>query len=339
MKLSSRIVSALILVLVASGAASGQTPQGKLSFDVATVKPSALDMQKLAAAIQGGQMPKMGPEIGATRATYTFMTLSDLICMAWNVRPYQISGPDWLTKQRFDIEATMPEGSKKDEAPAMLQSLLEERFKITVHRAQEEHKVLALVVGKSGPKMKESATPPQAFDPNSPLQPGEVQMEGLDGPIRMKIGTDGTVTQNMGAKGTVVQKFDRQTMTFHFKSNGVTMTGYAELLSTLLLQLGGPNSRQVVDMTGLKGYYELDTEISMADIVALARNLGMDVPMGAPSGGAASASAPPTASTPEQTAGVSVMDSVEKMGLKLENSKATVDRLVIDHIEKTPTEN
>jgi uncharacterized protein (TIGR03435 family) len=27
------------------------------------------------------------------------------------------------------------------------------------------------------------------------------------------------------------------------------------------------------------------------------------------------------------------------MGLKLEDSKATVDRLVIDHIEKTPTEN
>jgi uncharacterized protein (TIGR03435 family) len=150
----------------------------------------------------------------------------------------------------------------------------------------------------------------------------------------MKIGSDGTVTQNMGAKGTIVQKFDRQTMTFHFKSSGVTMVGYAELLSTLLLQLGGPNSRQVVDMTGLKGYCELDTEISMADIAALARNLGMNVPTGPPSGGANTV---PEASDPG--GGSSVYESVNQMGLKLEDSKATVDRLVIDHIEKTPTEN
>ncbi len=334
MKFHSRIVSALILLVVAAGAARAQAPQGKLAFDVATVKPAALDMQKLAAAAQAGKMPKIGPEIGATRATYTFMSLSELICMAWNVRPYQISGPDWLSKQRFDIEATMPEGATKNDAPAMLQSLLEDRFKLTAHRAQEEHKVLALVVGKSGPKLKESATPPQAFDPNSPLAPGETQMEGLDGPIRMKIGSDGTVTQNMGAKGTIVQKFDRQTMTFHFKSSGVTMVGYAELLSTMLLQLGGPSSRQVVDMTGLKGYYELDTEISMADIMALARNMGMNMPTAPPSGGGNTA---PEASDPG--GGSSVYESVSQMGLKLEDSKATVDRLVIDHIEKAPTEN
>lgn len=334
MRFPGRVVSALILLFAASSVTWGQTPSGKLSFDVATVKPSALDMQKLAAAAQAGKMPKIGPEIGATRATYTFMSLSELISMAWNVRPYQISGPDWLSKERFDIEATMPDGATRNDAPAMLQSLLEERFKLAAHRAQEEHKVLALVVSKSGIKMKESATPPQAFDPDSPLQPGETQMEGLDGPVRMKIGSDGTVTQNMGAKGTIIQKFDRQTMTFHFKSSGVTMVGYAELLSTMLLQLGGPSSRQVVDMTGLKGYYELDTEISMADIMALARNLGMDVPTGPPSGGANTA---PEASDPG--GGSSVFESIQQMGLKLENSKATVDRLVIDHIERTPTEN
>jgi uncharacterized protein (TIGR03435 family) len=87
-------------------------------------------------------------------------------------------------------------------------------------------------------------------------------------------------------------------------------------------------------MTGLKGYYELDTEISMADIAALARNLGMNVPTGPPGGGTNTV---PEASDPG--GGSSVYESVSQMGLKLEDSKATVDRLVIDHVEKTPTEN
>jgi uncharacterized protein (TIGR03435 family) len=347
MKIRNRIVSALILVFVASGVALGkaqqpaptqaQAPQSKLAFDVATIKPAApLDMQRIA---QTGQMPKIGPQIGATRASYYYMSLTELIAMAWTVRPYQISGPDWLGKERFDIEATMPEGSKKDDASSMLQSLLEERFKLAVHRAQEERKVLALEVGHSGPKMKESATPPQAFDPDSPLQPGERQIEGLDGPMRMKMNQDGSSIINMGAKGTITQKFDRQTMSLHLQSSGITMAGYVEMLSNLFLQLGGASSRQVVDETGLKGYYEMDVEISVADIMALARAAGVDVPTAPPSGGAASANAPPTASTPEPTAGVTVMDSVERMGLKLENTKATVDRLVVDHVEKAPTEN
>jgi uncharacterized protein (TIGR03435 family) len=33
------------------------------------------------------------------------------------------------------------------------------------------------------------------------------------------------------------------------------------------------------------------------------------------------------------------MDAVQSMGLKLESRKATVDQLIVDHIEKTPTEN
>jgi uncharacterized protein (TIGR03435 family) len=72
----------------------------------------------------------------------------------------------------------------------------------------------------------------------------------------------------------------------------------------------------------------------MADIAALARNLGMNVPTGPPSGGANTV---PEASDPG--GGSSVYESVSQMGLKLEDSKATVDRLVIDQVEKTPTEN
>jgi uncharacterized protein (TIGR03435 family) len=335
MKLHRRIVSVLILFLVASCAASGQAPKGKLSFDVATIKPAApLDTAQMAADIKAGRMPKVGQQIDTTRATYTYSQLDELIAWAYKMRLYQISGPPWLSQERFDIVATIPEGATKDDVPAMLRSLLEERFKLVAHQAQEEHKVLGLVVGKSGIKMKESATAPQAFDPDSPLAPGERQVDDVDGPMRVKIGSDATITANMGARGTIIEKVNRQNMSFDIKSDGVTMGGFAQLLSTILMQMGGANSRQVVDMTGLKGYYQIDVEISIADLMAMARAQGVPIPAN-PSGGGANTV--PEASDPG--GGSSVYESVSQMGLKLEDSKATVDRLVIDHVEKTPTEN
>jgi uncharacterized protein (TIGR03435 family) len=37
--------------------------------------------------------------------------------------------------------------------------------------------------------------------------------------------------------------------------------------------------------------------------------------------------------------GSSLTDAVQSMGLKLESRKAMVDQFIVDHIEKTPTEN
>jgi len=51
----------------------------------------------------------------------------------------------------------------------MLQALLAERFKLTVHRESKEHAVYALVVGKNGPKLKESL--PDADAPASGARP------------------------------------------------------------------------------------------------------------------------------------------------------------------------
>jgi uncharacterized protein (TIGR03435 family) len=336
MKFHSHIVFAFILLFVAAVAAQAPVPKGKLSFDVATIKPAApLDTAQLAADMKAGKMPKVGQEIDATRATYTYEPLDQLIALAYRLRDYQISGPPWMSQERFDIVATIPEGATKDDVPAMLQSLLAERFKLVAHQAQEEHKVLALAIGKSGIKMKESATAPQAFDPNSPLAPGERQVDDADGPMRVKMGTDATITVNMGVRGTIIEKVDRQSMTFDIKSSGVTMGGFAQLLSTILMQMGGANSRQVIDMTGLKGYYEVDVQISIADLMTMARAQNLPMPA-APSNGNG-ASTVPEASDPG--GGSSVFDSIKQMGLKLDDSKATVNRLVIDHIEKMPTEN
>src|SRR6185503_19368558 len=100
-------------------------------------------------------------------------SLANLICIAYKIKPHQLSGPDWMAAQRFEIMAKMPEGASKDQVPTMLQALLAERFKLTVHRDNKEQSVYAMVVGKNGHKMKEVAADPAApaAAPEEPAQP------------------------------------------------------------------------------------------------------------------------------------------------------------------------
>jgi len=322
------------LVLV-TGAAFGQTTPDKMTFEVASVKPAVpLDMMKLAATMQqGGEMPKLGPHVDAARAEYTYLSIKDLITVAYKVKPYQITGPDWIANQRFDIVAKMPEGASKDDAPKMLQTLLEDRFKLVVHRDNKEHPVLALIVGKGGPKMKESPEAPAPIDENAPLKPGETKMETPDGPVRMTIDAkNGAFTMNMGAKGMVKYNVDRATMTIHLEASMVTMEGLADMLTQFSQMTGGGPT--VKDMTELKGNYQVSFEFSLADMMNMARAQGMDVPAMPTAPGAA-----PGVAASDPTGGSSLMTAVQSMGLKLEQRKAAVEQLIIDHVEKTPTEN
>jgi uncharacterized protein (TIGR03435 family) len=340
------IIASLFLV---TGGAFGQTtahesvagaavaPTPKLSFEVASVKPATLDIQKLAAAVaSGGEMPKMGPHVDGAQAEYSVMPLKQLIQVAYNVKPFQISGPDWIATERFDIKAKMPPGSTKDDAPAMLQSLLEERFKLSVRRETKEHPVLALVVGKGGPKMKESE-PAKPIDENAPLKPGESKMETADGPVRVTVDMKaGGATVDMGAKGKYTYSVDRNTMSFHLAATQVTMAGFADMLTTISQQMGGgAGGRNIVDMTDLKGSYDVGIDFAIADLMAMAQAAGMDV--GGSATGAAGAAGANAAPTPG--GGTSITDAVQALGLKLESRKAPIEQLIVEHIEKTPTEN
>jgi uncharacterized protein (TIGR03435 family) len=320
------------VLLLISGAAFGQTSAAAKFFDVATIKPAApLDFAQIRADMQAGKMPRLGPHVDAARAEYIYMTLKQLLAIAYHVKEYQISGPDWISDEHFDIEATIPEGATRDDVPAMLQSLLKERFKLTAHTSTEEHKVLALIVGKSGPKLKE-APAPAAIDVNAPLKPGEQQMDGPDGPVRILRNSDGSMTFNLGDRGSVTNRVNAQNQSLDIESNGVTMAGFADTL-TRVLQLGNQSGPLVVDQTGLKGYYAVTTEISFADLMASARAFNRGAP---PS---SDTNANPAAAASDPTGGQTVFASVEKLGLKLEERKAPVEQLVIDHMEKTPTEN
>jgi uncharacterized protein (TIGR03435 family) len=314
--------------------------QPKPTFEVATIKPSApLDPAKMIAAMQsGGKMP-IGANIDSRRAEYTYLDLKSLMTYAYGVKPYQISGPDWMSTTRFDIIAKMPEGATKDDAPKMLQALLEDRFKLEVHRTSAEHPVMALVVGKGGPKLKASEETPVAIDESAPLKPGEVKMDGAEGPVRMKIDvTTGSSVVDMGLRGKVTQKLNPATQSLHIEFKMTTMSGFADIVAQLFTQLGGgaTGGRQVVDMTGIKGNYDASIDLSLMEIIAMARAMGANIPTG-PLGGAAGPGNA-VASDPGG-GGASLTDALNSMGLKLESRKAVVDQLIVDHIEKAPTEN
>jgi uncharacterized protein (TIGR03435 family) len=334
-------LESIAVVLISAGTALGQAapaaqaspavqaPAGNLTFDVASVRQAApINQAAMMESLRAGKRPE-SMRVEGSRATYTYMSLKELIAAGYKVRTYQIDGPDWMASDRFDISAKLPDGASKDDAPGMLQALLVERFKLTAHLETKEHPLLGLMVAKGGSKLKQVAAP-EAVDENAPLKPGETKVDSVDGPIRLSRNGDGSTTYGMGARGNFTLRVDGQTGTMHMTASGMTLKGLANMLTSL----GGGNGRQVVDMTGLKGNYDLAVEFSLSDLVASLRDQGLDIPTGPGGGGGGGGGG---ASDPGGDTTVS--DALQKLGLRLEKSKADLEQLVVDHVEKLPTEN
>jgi uncharacterized protein (TIGR03435 family) len=312
--------------------------QTKSAFEVATIKPARpIDQARIIAAVQSGGKIPLGTHIEAGRAEYLYADLRSLIATAYGVKPNQVTGPDWMATTRFDILAKMPTGAPKSDASQMLQSLLEDRFRLVVHRSSIEHPVLAIVPGKGALKLKASAQAPVPIDENAPLSPGERQVDSSDGPIRMTFDASaGTAVINMGTRGRMIQRVDQAKQTVHLDFSMTTMSGLADMLTQVVTQLGGGAGRQIVDMTDIKGNYDVSLEIPLAALINMMRSAGMDIPVdsgrGPVAGPADSASDPGGMSS-------SMTDAVQALGLKLESRKAMVEQVIVDKIEKTPTEN
>ena len=99
-----QILKKLTICLALTAAAA--FAQTKPAFEVATIKPAPpMDQAKVLAAMQaGGKMP-YGANIDSLRAEYLYMDLRSLMTYAYGVKPYQITGPDWMSTTRFDIVA------------------------------------------------------------------------------------------------------------------------------------------------------------------------------------------------------------------------------------------
>ena len=88
----------------------------------------------------------------------TNASLQMLLVWAYEVKDYQISGPDWLNSDdaRYDIEAKTPAGASSKQMPEMLQTLLAQRFKLAFHRETRTLPLYYLVTAKGGPKLHEA---------------------------------------------------------------------------------------------------------------------------------------------------------------------------------------
>jgi uncharacterized protein (TIGR03435 family) len=141
----------------------------KLEYEVASIKPDQSDHS------HGGMMDTQD---GFTAAN---ASLRDLIQSAFGIQNYQLSGgPDWINSERYVVDTRMDAAtadalgklSKHDRNIArqqMLQALLADRLKLTIHRETKELPVYFLIVGKNGPKLQEAK--PGATYPNG-LGPG-----------------------------------------------------------------------------------------------------------------------------------------------------------------------
>jgi uncharacterized protein (TIGR03435 family) len=136
-----RTASALVAVIYVFGAYS--QPLAQARFDVASIRPNP-DRSDPSFTINPGGL------------IYARVSLSDCIEAAYGVKPYQISGPDWVRRENFDITAKVEGDHSKDELMRMFQTLLADRFKLALHHQQKEQPVYALVPGKNGPKLRPS---------------------------------------------------------------------------------------------------------------------------------------------------------------------------------------
>jgi uncharacterized protein (TIGR03435 family) len=302
----------------AQSVANAKPAEAKVAFEAASVKPSPLSAAK--GVIRPGL--RGGPGSGDPgRVTCTFSTIRDLMADAYSVKRSQISGgPGWLDSERFDIVAKVPAGATKEQVKLMLQSLLEERFQLTLHRQTKEQAVYALVVGAKGPKLKDSTVTAESGAQAAP-PPLPPRLRG------MKIGPDGCPDVSPGA---AARPGNFRMMT----PNGECLISRGQTMDDLAAQLSSGFDRPVIDRTGLKGRYDWKLRYDPATMPG-----GRGGPKDAldpPPDGADPANRMSQGADPPP----GIFNALqEQLGLKLEAGKGPVDLLVIDHVRKTPAQN
>lgn len=293
-----RTVVGCSMLVFATFAALAQT--APLSFEAASLKPTASPgtVDRIMRRMQGGP-----GSADPGRFTYTNVTLKQLVQMAYNLKEFQVEGPDWIDTLGFDLIATMPQGTTKEQASQMMQTLLKERFKLEFHRETKPMPMFALVVGKNGPKMKE--VEPQALPADAPPPPPGPRGMGRGPGVRMMMGPNG------------IQLAGQMTM--------------AQLANALTRQL----QRPVIDQTELSKSYDVDITW-MPDSMDNAR---MSRGGGGPGPGGPDGAGPEGAhggAEPTMTLAQALNDV---LGLKLDPRKSPAEVLIIDRAEKAPAEN
>jgi uncharacterized protein (TIGR03435 family) len=147
----------LSLTVFAQGAALAQEQSANPAFEVASVKPIKEPVSANPAFYRTGLPPAITGD--PHQIDFSAVTLMGVLSRAYDVRPNQIVGPDWLNSEWYNIRAKVPDDAPKGQVPRMLQNLLADRFRMRVHWETKEAQGYALVAGRNGPKLTKSASP------------------------------------------------------------------------------------------------------------------------------------------------------------------------------------
>ena len=225
-----------ICVWMAPIAAIAQVPRIRPAFEVASIRPAEPTGRLLNGLSMEDYFQTIAPfsmaPVNGRRVDMKNRSLRSLIAIAYEVRRSQVSGPGWLDDLRFNIAAIIPEDAAATDAPKMLQSLLVERFGLKSHREEQQQSGYVLVVGKNGPKLKQSAPINRSAAPPDPAT------------MQARIA-------EMASKrpSTPITPGARRSSYTH-----ITMERLAGVLTPLV-------EREVVDRTGLQGDYEVVLEM------------------------------------------------------------------------------
>jgi uncharacterized protein (TIGR03435 family) len=158
----TRTFAALLL----AGSLAFAQQQPRPAFEVASIKPNNTAANNSEIHFDPG------------RLTADNVPVSFLIIWAYHVRMFELSGgPGWINSEKFDIAAKLDEvGASSEQVQQMMQTLLEDRFKLQLHRETKEHPVYMLVPAKSGIKVRTSTADCEALArEESPGQPSRRQ--------------------------------------------------------------------------------------------------------------------------------------------------------------------
>lgn len=282
---------------------------------------------------------------------------------AYSVKAYQITGPDFLDSERFDIVAKVPPGITKDQVGLLWQSFLAERFNVVLHRSSKVFDVEEIVPAKGGVKLKETtldaatvSTQAEGLPPLAVAIPGGAGGPPLPPPPPPPGGSGADRGLTAGGRGPEGKGFPGMPlldkngvpqlnapglfmmMTMGGNGPSAHLVGKAQTIDQLATMVGNQMGKPVVNKTGLNGKYDFTVEFAPD----MTRMPGM--PPG-PGGGFGPAGPGPGGDTgPAQTApdpgGINLAGALQQqLGLKLVAAKAPLDLIVIDKAEKTPTEN
>lgn len=317
-------------VVVTAFAAGWLAAQGPV-FEVASIRPASPPTPE---TMRSGQF-HAGTKIDGTHLDFGYVALWDLLPYAFQVKQYQMASPAWTHDSRWNILANLPAGSTKDQAAQMMLALLTDRFKLTTHREKREQQVYELVVAAGGPKVEVSD--PGQFKPWDGSFPGF----GFGGPLA----SDERITGRILDQPNCGQRWEFVPL---------SMSIFTDALTMFL-------DKPVVDATGLKGDYRVTLDINAETMTAINQNMargrGMPPPPAGGGGGrggdgGGKQGPPPGAADPArglmecmqavndpEGSTAMLFKAVQKLGLDLKQTRAPIDTIVVDRLEKTPTEN